>query len=293
MSQSLEFFEVIGKGSSGLVQKAILKKKQEYVAVKSIQFFEKEKRKQLLNDIKFLTNLTDISGNDGYNSPFLVDFHGAYLDESKSPLIIKDSVKVVLELMDRGSLRDLDKRAKNTNIKFSEPVLAAMSFQILGGLAYLHNVVRQAHLDIKPENILLNSSGVIKITDFGISKCFEETRDMMDTFVGTFRYMSPERIKSQKYNCISDIWSFGLCIAELALGTFPIKNTKSFIDVFNYLNSDEDFKFDSGECFSDEFKDFVELALKKNPLKRPSSIELMVKKFKISRILGCFLIWIN
>lgn len=65
---------------------------------------------------------------------------------------------------------------------------------MLSGLAYLHVVAKQAHLDIKPENVLINSRGYVKLSDFGLSRSFEETQHFMKTFVGTMTYMSPERI---------------------------------------------------------------------------------------------------
>ena len=63
-----------------------MKKSSRYVAVKSIQIFEKERRKQLLNDIKALTSLKTQNEMDEGVSPFLVRFYGAYLDEGKISL---------------------------------------------------------------------------------------------------------------------------------------------------------------------------------------------------------------
>lgn len=96
--------------------------------------------------------------------------------------------------MDKGSLRDLVKETKEKNIKIPENILALIAIQILNGLCYLHLVAQQVHLDIKPENILINSDGILKLTDFGISKDFNDSQDLMKTFIGTMAYMSPERI---------------------------------------------------------------------------------------------------
>lgn len=59
---------------------------------------------------------------------------------------------------------------------------------------YLHIVGKQVHRDIKPGNILMNSKGEVKLTDFGISKELDETSQLCSTFLGTKAYMSPERI---------------------------------------------------------------------------------------------------
>ena len=101
--------------------------------------------------------------------------------------------------MDGGSLRDFIKKIKEKKIeKIPEKVLALIAIQILNGLSYLHLVVKQVHLDIKPENILINKDGILKLTDFGISKDFNSSQELMNTFVGTMAYMSPERIEVKK-----------------------------------------------------------------------------------------------
>ena len=119
--------------------------------------------------------------------PFLVEFYGAYLQEG--------CVNVIIEYMDRGSLRDIMTKTRQKNYKFKESELALIAIQILNGLSYLHIVAKQAHLDIKPENILINSDGLLKLTDFGISKDFSTSQDFMKTFLGTLQYMSPERME--------------------------------------------------------------------------------------------------
>lgn len=142
--------------------------------------------------------------------------------------------------MDKGSLRNLIKKACELNRKFSEPELALIAVQILNGLSYLHLVAKQAHLDIKPENILVNSEGLMKLTDFGISRDFSTSKDFMKTFIGTLQYMSPERMESQKYNYLSDMWSFGLLMMELALLKYPFlegRKAKEYIHLYQFIKS--------------------------------------------------------
>jgi len=180
----VEVGELIGKGSAGLVFKGLYKRLGVPVAIKSINIYEKEKRRQLLNDLKSLTALSKMREDGIISIPcdFLVNFHGGYLDDG--------TVKLVLELMDKGSLRDLIKK----RLILSEGIVALVAVQVLSGLSYLHNVARQAHLDIKPENILINSQGLVKLSDFGISRDFEDSHILMKTVMGTMTYMSPERI---------------------------------------------------------------------------------------------------
>jgi serine/threonine protein kinase len=88
----------------------------------------------------------------------------------------------------------------------------------LQGLEYLHKVKKVVHRDIKPSNILLNSKGVVKISDFGVSGELENSQDYKSTYVGTVTYMSPERFKGESYNSDTDLWSLGILLYEMAMG---------------------------------------------------------------------------
>ena len=130
--------------------------------------------------------------------------------------------------MDRGSLDGVLKRAPNG--KIPEKVLAAITFQCLWGLAYLKHEHR-LHRDIKPQNVLLNKRGSVKLTDFGISKELENSIGKAMTIVGTFKYMSPERILGRDYSYGGDIWSLGLMIIECATGKYPFAEANSMIEM--------------------------------------------------------------
>jgi serine/threonine protein kinase len=114
-------------------------------------------------------------------------------------------VAVILEFMNLGGLDNVQRKAPGKCIP--EKVLAAMAYQILFGLGYLE-FERRVHRDIKPQNILVNTTGRVKLTDFGISRELS-TAVLAKTFIGSFKYMSPERILHQPYDYASDIWSLG------------------------------------------------------------------------------------
>ena len=83
--------------------------------------------------------------------------------------------------MDAGTLQDYVK----SRVKLSEPELARIASDVLRGLAFLHER-RQIHRDIKPGNILVNSRGEVKISDFGISRKFDSLNlSRAETFTGT------------------------------------------------------------------------------------------------------------
>ena len=96
--------------------------------------------------------------------------------------------------MDGGSLADVLHAAQLTGSgPLSEMVLGKLAARVLAGLNYLHRERHQVHRDMKPGNILLNSRGEVKISDFGLSAELDSTKEMCASFVGTHAYMSPER----------------------------------------------------------------------------------------------------
>ena len=134
----------------------------------------------------------------------------------KGLFYIESNVGIVLEYMDRGSLEFLSK----PKIELDHDQLAAITVQILWGLAYLHHPhVSRIHRDIKPANVLINSQGEVKLSDFGISKFLE--LDSTFSAKGSFRYMSPERLNGKEYNFSSDVWSVGILIIQLWTKVYP------------------------------------------------------------------------
>lgn len=75
-------------------------------------------------------------------------------------------------------------------------------------------------LIIYSSNILVNSSGEIKICDFGVSGQLIDS--MANSFVGTRSYMSPERLQGTHYSVQSDVWSLGLSLVEMAIGKIDL-----------------------------------------------------------------------
>jgi calcium-dependent protein kinase len=75
------------------------------------------------------------------------------------------------------------------------------------------------HRDLKPENILIDSQGDVKIIDFGLSK-FYVNNTLLTDVVGTPLYMAPE-VANSSYNCECDLWSIGIIMYTMLLGTPP------------------------------------------------------------------------
>lgn len=252
--EELEIGENIGRGSSGVVVYAFHRRTETPVALKVINMFDKGKRDQLMQELCLLYDA---------DCPSLIGFYGAFFREG--------AITIALEYMDGGSLANVVTQVGPV----PEMALANMAFQILWGLAYLQHDMR-VHRDIKPSNILLNSQGRVKITDFGVSKELANSIAMCGTFVGTFKYMSPERIENRPYSFSSDIWSFGLVLVECATGVYPYAEERTPIEMVQTILEQPPPQLPH-EHFSAELCRFVTLALAKAAEDRLPAEELMAQ----------------
>ncbi|CAI0628556.1 unnamed protein product [Linum tenue] len=262
--EDLEAIKVIGKGSGGVVQLVRHKWAGTLFALKVIQMnIQEEIRKQIVQELKI---------NQASQCPHVVVcYHSFYHNGAFS---------LVLEYMDRGSLADVIRQVKT----ILEPYLAVVCKQVLQGLVYLHNERHVIHRDIKPSNLLVNHKGEVKITDFGVSAVLANSMGQRDTFVGTYNYMSPERISGSSYDYSSDIWSLGLVVLECAIGRFPYMRSEdeeerpSFYELLEAI-VDSPPPTAPPDQFSPEFCSFVSACIQKNPRDRSSSLDLLSHPF--------------
>jgi len=125
---------------------------------------------------------------------------------------------IFVELMDGGALTEIIEKLYLT---YTENVVKYILRQTLLGLHYLHQR-HIIHRDIKSDNILVDTSGNVKLADFGYSAQLTMQRDARSSKVGTLCWMAPELIKGERrYNTKVDIWSVGVFAMELADGNPP------------------------------------------------------------------------
>ena len=149
--------------------------------------------------------------------------------------------------------------------------------QIASALQVSHNA-GITHRDIKPANVLLNDSGEVKLTDFGIASA--ETLDSMtseNTTVGTPLYMSPEQIQgSDAIDGRSDLYSLGCLLYEVLTGSTPFQG-KSTFEIFNgHINEAHDPIANHMDEFPEQLEELLIKSLTKDRDQRYQSADEMI-----------------
>merc|ERR1719491_1740984 len=175
--------------------------------------------------------------------------------------------------MDRGSLAGLRKLGR-----IPPHILAAMALHVLSGLDYLH-AKQLLHNDIKPANVLLSAEGLVKLTDFGITRFMKDS--VCRTVMGTKTYLAPEKVVPEDgYSLPSDIWSFGVMMFELASGSHPFAGADdSFAAIFKCLIDDPEPRLSEEQGYPPSLCHFIERCLVRDPSRRATANELLVHEF--------------
>jgi len=192
--------EKVGEGTYGVVYKAKDKKTGELLALKKIRLEAEDEGipSTAIREISLLKQL---------QHPNIVRLYDVIHTDRKLTL--------VFEFLDQ----DLKKYLDGCGDAGPEPyTIKSLLYQLLRGIAYCHEH-RILHRDLKPQNLLINMGGELKLADFGLARAFGIPVRNYTHEVVTLWYRAPDVLMgSRKYSTSVDIWSVGCIFAEMVNG---------------------------------------------------------------------------
>jgi len=171
---------------------------------------------------------------------------------------------IAIEYVHGMSLKELLKDAGSlpSNIALSviNQVLKALSF------VHQHKII---HRDVKPGNILINTYGQAKLTDFGLAQIEEEpTVTQQGSIIGTPAYMAPEQISGSNLDGRTDLFALGAVIYEMLSGEQAFAGENYSTCLYKIMNETPPLLTDLNPAISEEFSGYVEKFLRKSPGER-------------------------
>ena len=244
-ADDFEKLKLIGKGSFGEVYLAKFKNNNQLYAMKildkkTIISYNQEEHTKAERDLMVKVDC-----------PFIVDIKFAFQN--------KQNLYLLTEFMQGGELffhLYRDKRFTNEKARF-------YSIEIILAIEFLHQK-KMMYRDLKPENVLIDKKGHIKLTDFGLSKILSKEKEKTYTICGTPQYLAPEILAGEGYDDAVDWWSLGCILYKMLIG----------VDPFHFSRDEslcaEMFEVDVfiPDYVSKQAKDLINKLLVTNPKKR-------------------------
>ncbi|KAL8917879.1 MAG: hypothetical protein Q9208_007702 [Pyrenodesmia sp. 3 TL-2023] len=197
---SFQQLEKLGEGTYATVFKGRNRQTGELVALKEIHLDSEEGTPS--------TAIREISLMKELKHENIVSLHDVIHTENK--------LMLVFEYMDKDLKKFMDSRGQGGQLDYV--TIKSFMYQLLQGIAFCHEN-RVLHRDLKPQNLLINNKGQLKLADFGLARAFGIPVNTFSNEVVTLWYRAPDvLLGSRTYNTSIDIWSAGCIMAEMYTG---------------------------------------------------------------------------
>jgi len=252
--KSLKWVATLGVGGFGRVELVTVgNNRNNAFALKKMKKSEIQDTKQqqhILNEKNIMQSC---------DSPFIVKLHKTFHDAKFLYMLMEPCLG--------GELWTLLRRSK----RFSDSTAQFYVACVILAFDYLHarGII---YRDLKPENLLLDSSGYVKLTDFGFSRKLNEGEQAW-TFCGTPEYVAPEIITNKSHDFRADIWSLGILVYELLTGAPPFTKHATSGQVYpEILKGMRGVNFPS--VISSSASEIIRLCCRLSASQRPSLVHL-------------------
>lgn len=220
-----DLLKVVGQGAFG---KVMLVRKKEGVGAGQIYAMKVLKKSVVAAKGQVEHTKSERSILCEIRHPFIVRLRFAFQSE--------DKLYLITDYYNGGSLFYHLRKSKS----FSEDRARFYAAELLSALDHLH----QQHIiyrDLKLENILMDHSGHIALTDFGLSKQNIDVTGGATTFCGTAEYIAPELLRGHKYGAAVDWWSFGILLFEMIHGRTPFYDKNRKLMFYRIIHTEPNF----------------------------------------------------
>ncbi|KAI9803707.1 MAG: negative regulator of the PHO system [Piccolia ochrophora] len=191
---------LLGEGTYATVFKGRNRQTGELVALKEIHLDSEEGTPS--------TAIREISLMKELKHDNIVSLHDVIHTENK--------LMLVFEYMDKDLKKYMDSRGDRGQLDYV--TIKSFMQQLLQGISFCHEN-RVLHRDLKPQNLLINNKGQLKLADFGLARAFGIPVNTFSNEVVTLWYRAPDvLLGSRTYNTSIDIWSAGCIMAEMYTG---------------------------------------------------------------------------
>ncbi|KAM9780985.1 uncharacterized protein ACBT44_022369 isoform 2-T2 [Syngnathus typhle] len=204
---SYHVLEQVGQGSFGRVHKGMKKFTGQVVALKFIPKMGRSNKElqSLKKEITIMSNL---------QHPNIVKLFDSFETETEVIVVTEYAEGQLFQIIEvDGSL--------------PESQVCEIACQLVSALYYLHSR-RILHRDMKPQNILFDKNGVVKLCDFGFARAMSISTMVVTSIMGTPLYMSPELVAEKPYDHTADLWALGCILYEIHTGIPPFRADSIF-----------------------------------------------------------------
>jgi hypothetical protein len=247
--------ELLGKGTFGMVYRAMDLDTNRIIAVKEIIMAPGSSRPEQLEKLR-----REIAILQKLDHPNIVKCLGEHWDGQQH-------LRIFMEYVAGGTVTSMLRSFG----PLSESQAARYADQMLRGLTYLHGK-RIAHRDLKGDNLLVDVDGTLKLADFGTAK---ELATQSKSVAGTAFFMAPEMVKGVGHGIEADVWSAGCCIVEMLTGKPPFSHFSNQYAIMMHIAELAEGSFPVPPGASLSCKDFLRRCFRKDPAERATVAELL------------------